>query len=486
MSKTLDIVMSLKDNVSPNLGKMNSNLQETSGKLNAVGKSVSKLGGILKGALLGGAIAKFSMDAIKAYEVQMKAEGSVRRALENTGKTVSEVQQGLKEYKEFASKQQDITAFGDEATLQIISGLISQGFGKKDIKDIVAMSQDIARSTGDEQENVTKALSSYIKTGKGATKLAKAYQLNADLLGKGATESERLSEVWEAFSKSSHMGASTSFLKSFSGQLIAVQGRLDDLKEPVGELISNLMGGNSQGLSGSAGALASLQEVIVDATSDVQTMADKSKELGGGITGVGLACLSQHPIISLFLSTLAGAKTISMLSELITSIGTVSTAIGTIGEVSLMAVGGVVALSTAVGGLITYLTIAIGKMSEYYQASAETRAKLDADQMASVGAFNSSPEMYQGGKSIFDNNANGTNYFDGGSTLVGEYGPELVNLPRGSSIKTNAQTQRELSGGGSTFNIPVTIQGNVIGNSEFIDQIGYAISSRVGLALNNM
>ena len=282
------------------------------------------------------------------------------------------------------------------------------------------------------------------------------------------------------------MGASTSFLKSFSGQLIAVQGRLDDLKEPVGELISNLMGGNSQGLSGSAGALASLQEVIVDATSDVQTMADKSKELGGGITGVGLACLSQHPIISLFLSTLAGAKTISMLSELITSIGTVSTAIGTIGEVSLMAVGGVVALSTAVGGLITYLTIAIGKMSEYYQASAETRAKLDADQMASVGAFNSSPEMYQGGKSIFDNNANGTNYFDGGSTLVGEYGPELVNLPRGSSIKTNAQTQRELSGGGSTFNIPVTIQGNVIGNSEFIDQIGDAISNRVGLALNNM
>ncbi len=486
MSKTLDIVMSLKDNVSPNLGKMNSNLQETSGKLNAVGKSVSKLGGLLKGALLGGAIAKFSMDAIKAYEVQMKAEGSVRRALENTGKTASEVQQGLKEYKEFASKQQDITAFGDEATLQIISGLISQGFGKKDIEDIVAMSQDIARSTGDEQENVTKALSSYIKTGKGATKLAKAYQLNADLLGKGATESERISEVWDAFSKSSHMGASTSFLKSFSGQLIAVQGRLDDLKEPVGELISNLLGGNSQGLSGSAGALASLQEVIVSATSDVQTMADKSKELGGGITGVGLACFSQHPIVSLFLSTLAGAKTISMLSELITSIGTVSTAIGTIGEVSLMAVGGVVALATAVGGLITYLTIAIGKMSEYYQASAETRAKLDADQMASVGVFNSSPEMYQGGKSIFDNNANGTNYFDGGSTLVGEYGPELVNLPRGSSIKTNAQTQRELSGGGSTFNIPVTIQGNVIGNSEFIDQIGYAISSRVGLALSNM
>ncbi len=43
MSKTLDIIMSLKDNVSPQLGKMNSNLQTTSGKLNAVGKSVGKV-----------------------------------------------------------------------------------------------------------------------------------------------------------------------------------------------------------------------------------------------------------------------------------------------------------------------------------------------------------------------------------------------------------------------------------------------------------
>ena len=155
MSKTLDIIMSLKDNVSPQLGKMNTNLQNTSGKLNAVGKSVGKLGGIIKGALVGGAIAKFSYDCLKAYDVQIQAEKSVQRALEKTGKTSVEAQQGLKEFKDFASKQQDITAFGDEGTLQVISGLISQGFGKKSIEDIVAMSQDIARSTGDEQENVT-------------------------------------------------------------------------------------------------------------------------------------------------------------------------------------------------------------------------------------------------------------------------------------------------------------------------------------------
>ena len=82
--------------------------------------------------------------------------------------------------------------------------------------------------------------------------------------------------------------------------------------------------------------------------------------------------------------------------------------------------------------------------------------------------------------------ANGTNYWTGGRVLVGEYGPELVDLPRGSSINTNAQTQRELSGGGYTINAPVTIQGNCIGNSEFIDEVGNAISNRVSLAIANM
>lgn len=480
MSKTLDIIMSLKDNVSPSLGKMNSNLQTTSGKLNAVGKSVGRLGGIIKGALVGGAIAKFSYDCLKAYDVQIQAEKSVQRALEKTGKTSEQAQQGLKEFKDFASKQQDITAFGDEGTLQAISGLISQGFGKKSIEDIVAMSQDIARSTGDEQENVTKALSSYVKTGKGATKLAKAYKLNADLLGKGTTESERLAEVWKAFSQSSHMGASTEYLKTFEGQLSTVQGRLDDMKEPVGELINQLLGGNSEGLSGSAGAMASLGEAIKNATADVQEMATKSNELGGGIIGVGLACTSQHPIIATLLATLTTGKTITMLATLTTSITTLTTSIGALGVTAGVVLGTVGALAIALGGLI-----ALGQ--NWNSLAPEVQASLNETQREANGVQQFNDEIYKGGKSIFDDNeANGTNYSLGGRTLVGEYGPEIIDLPRGSSVKTNAQTQRELSGGGYTINCPVTIQGNCIGNNELINQVGDAISSRVGLALQNM
>lgn len=485
MAKTIDLVMGLKDQVSPGLGKINSNLQQTSGKLNAMGKSVLKLGNIMKGVFIGGAIAGFATEAMKAYDTQIQAEKSVTRAIQATGKTADIAKAELKEWKDFASKQQDITAFGDESTLKNISGLISQGFGKKDIKDIVAMSQDIARSTGDEQENVTKALASYVKTGKGATKLAKAYKLNNDLLGKGKTESERLAEVWKAFSESEHKGASTEYLKTFEGQLESLKGRLADMNEPIGQLFESLLGYDHED---GATAISVLDKSVVDATSDIQAMADRSRELGGGISGVGLAAIEAHPALATFLGVIAGGKTVVMIGEVATGLSAVAGGIKAVGSMAAVAVAGVAALSAAVAGLITYLSIAIAKCSDYYQASKEARAEMDKMQMEQAGVSGA----WTAGAGAFENNkvphayANGTGYFEGGRTIVGEYGPEIVDLPRGSVVKNNAQTRRELSGGGPTINCPITVQGNVIGNDDFIEQLGTAITGKVQLAIANM
>lgn len=43
--------------------------------------------------------------------------------------------------------------------------------------------------------------------------------------------------------------------------------------------------------------------------------------------------------------------------------------------------------------------------------------------------------------------ASGTSFAPGGLALVGERGPELVNLPRGSQVHTTSETQRMLGGG---------------------------------------
>lgn len=82
--------------------------------------------------------------------------------------------------------------------------------------------------------------------------------------------------------------------------------------------------------------------------------------------------------------------------------------------------------------------------------------------------------------------ANGTNYYKGGYTWVGEHGPELMRLPGGTQIKTNSQSEKIANGSSKLPPIQIIIQGNVIGNESFIDQVGNAIYNKVSLALVNM
>ena len=42
--------------------------------------------------------------------------------------------------------------------------------------------------------------------------------------------------------------------------------------------------------------------------------------------------------------------------------------------------------------------------------------------------------------------AKGTDYFQGGLAIVGEQGPELVSMPRGSKVTPNSETERMLNG----------------------------------------
>lgn len=482
MAKTIDLLMSLKDGVTPKLGTINNGLQTTSGKAKALGKSFLSVGNIMKGAFVTGAVAGFVKSTIGAYETQVKAEKSVTRAIMAHGATAQQASQDLKEWQAFASKQQDITAFGDESTLASISGLISQGFGKKDIRDIVAMSQDIARNTGDEQQNVINAMSAYIKTGARAKTLAKQYKLNADLLGKGTTESERLAEVWKAFSESANKGASTEYLKTFEGQVESLKGRLADLNEPVGHLFSTLMG---YGNDPNATFISTLDKVVVDATSDIDGMAKKADELGGGITGVGLACLEAHPAITTLIGASVLGKGVIVAGEFATACSSIATAVRTV-------TSAVWALTGPLGVAIGLFTSLIALGQNWMSMAPEVRESLDETQREANGVFQSTDSMYGGHIDMSGmansqygahTNATGTNYFSGGLTEVGEHGGEILNLPNGTQIIPH-DVSKKMSGG-YTINCPVTVQGNVIGNEDFVNQIGQAITGRVQLAISN-
>lgn len=89
-----------------------------------------------------------------------------------------------------------------------------------------------------------------------------------------------------------------------------------------------------------------------------------------------------------------------------------------------------------------------------------------------------------GGSNDTGHNATGTQYWKGGRTVVGEYGPEVVNLPGGSKVYTASQSKGML-GGNNPIHVEVIVQGNIIGNEEYADSIGQHIVNKLKVGLIN-
>lgn len=98
--------------------------------------------------------------------------------------------------------------------------------------------------------------------------------------------------------------------------------------------------------------------------------------------------------------------------------------------------------------------------------------------------------IYKGGKNAvswiadrLDGNAMGTPYWRGGYTRVNERGGEIMNLPSGTQIIPHDVSVK--AAGGRSVTVNVTIQGNVIGNREYTEQVGEYVGRKVLAALGN-
>lgn len=82
--------------------------------------------------------------------------------------------------------------------------------------------------------------------------------------------------------------------------------------------------------------------------------------------------------------------------------------------------------------------------------------------------------------------AKGTNYAPGGLAIVGEKGPELVNLPRGSRVYSNSESRRMAAGGGVTLNISKLADTMNIRDDSDIDKLAAAIALQMENRIGNM
>lgn len=92
-----------------------------------------------------------------------------------------------------------------------------------------------------------------------------------------------------------------------------------------------------------------------------------------------------------------------------------------------------------------------------------------------------------GGDSQPDGLATGTPYFKGGDTYVNEGSRgELITLPSGSTIVPHDLSKQIVGNTNGGITVNLTINGNMIGNEEFMNECGQHITDKILLAMNNM
>nr|DAR57687.1 MAG TPA: tape measure protein [Caudoviricetes sp.] len=419
-----------------------------------------------KGALAGLAVVSiakgiksFADDMYDAFKVQWLAEKSINDALYSNmtarGASQKEIDNEVKAYKELASAQQQVGVIGDEVTLSGMGVMTQMGMTTKQVKEMTPLLQDLAvkqyglNVSGEQYKQVSQSVATMVNMGK-LTLQGYGIQVTDTERKqfKAMSQADRYSFIMNKL-KNSVAGANEAMAQTTSGKIQQMNNAIGDCEEKVGQLVNTIYGG-----------FATLAlPVVENATGAFQELIDI---LGGvEVPDGGYKFFDSEEVEDL---QLIGQH----LSDIATKIGEIFDFDG--GSLSdLIGTKQFISDLESITNEIQYVIDKLAALKQAWQVASKVEAGLRA-----------------GGVPSPTGNANGTNYWQGGPTIVGEYGPELVNLPRGSSVNTNAQTQRELSGSGTTVNCPITIQGNVIGNQEFIDEVGSAISGQVQLALSNM
>lgn len=446
------------------------------GTLGSLKQFKGAIGGLVAVQAIKG-IADFADKAEEAYKTQWKAEKSINDALYSNmtvrGASQKEIDNQVTSYKNLASQLQQIGVIGDEVTLSGMGLMTQMGLEPEKVKELTPLLQDLAVK----QYGLNVSSEQFAQTSQAVAQMVNMGKLTLGNYGIQVTDTER--KQFKAMNqtqryafvmnklKNSVAGTNEAMAKTSSGKIVQMNNEIGDAEEKIGQLVNIIKGDlASVALPVVKELVGSFQEFF-NVMSDSQNSEFKflSQDTVDKLAGIrdGLSKIWDN-VSSIFGTSGDFGSNFGLTQGLLDILNGIVSALATASEWASTLDKQMRGPDGSGGGLIDAMHTGIGLATE----------------MGPIGA----------GKrvlsSITGQGASGDGYWKGGRMLVGEYGPEIVDLPRGSSVNSNAQTQRELSGGsGYSINCPVTIQGNVIGNDDFVNQIGQAISSRVGLALSN-
>lgn len=294
------------------------------------------------------------------------------------------------------------------------------------------------------------------------------------------SQSELFTEVVDKLSKmtdETERNAIASALLNTTGErlvpiLNAASGELDTMRQRAHELGVVLAEEDVTALSDlskTAGEFQAagegLQKMIAGKMSPaLENLLEKGTDVVVGLTDA----LENSGIIEVFSGLLDIVAAISPLFEVL-----FDTAGEGVGPFQALAVALAIVADalSLVANLIALIIEGLRQLVKLFTGDASTaKLKQYADNLNRI--FSSQGATAQAISRI-GSNAGGTPFWRGGLTWVGEYGPELVNLPRGSQVYSHEQSVQMM--GGDTYNVSISA-GSI---KEFADIVRIAQNERV-------
>lgn len=409
--------------------------------------------GIAKG------IKSWADDMKAAYGVQAKAERSVNDSLYANmtarGASQKEIDNEVKAYKDLASAQQKVGVIGDEVTLSGMGVMTQMGLTAKQVKDMTPLLQDLAvkqyglNVSGEQYQQISQSVATMVNMGK---LTLQGYGIQVTDVErkqfKAMSSADRYSFIMKKL-KGSVAGANEAMAKTTGGKIQQMNNAIGDCEEQVGKLVNTIYGGFA----------TMALPVVENATGAFQELWNILS--GGDIPEGGYKFFDEDEVNDL-------QQISSSLSDIATKIGEIFDFDG--GSLSeLIGTKQFISDLKDIANDIQWVIDKIAELKQAWTTANEVRATLAV-----------------GGVKSITGNATGTNYFEGGLTHVNEVGGEIMNLPRGTQIIPHDISEKMATANNSNnISVSLNIGGNVVGNDEFIDQIGEAITSRVQLALSN-
>lgn len=269
-------------------------------------------------------------------------------------------------------------------------------------------------------------------------------------------------------------------MPAFEASLGQVFDAVGPIMTSIGEIFSGSV--NGMGLS-----FESVTPIIVDAINGIGSVITAVAPVASAILqGMGSVVAAVFPAVGSVVSII-GEK----IGAAFTMLGTHSQAFQNIIAVVGPAVGTVISTMGGVIGPALDLVIAAVDLclSAFEKAFPAIEAVVKAvwsviepiingigkGISAVAGAVKNVAGFIGGGKGSVGANATGTSYWRGGYTTVGEHGPELINLPAGSKVHSNSDTQKII--GGKAVNI--NIGSMVIREESDIDKVATEIVKKL-------